>query len=70
MTPRSHAIAFRVWAHCTPIGWDCTIAEAAEGVGETTQRVRKIVTDKGWASRFRAADVSHWEVPRGAGLLQ
>jgi len=55
LTPRSEAIAYRVWAHCEPIGWNCTIREAAEAIGEPRRRVQTIVSRKGWGSRFRVA---------------
>ncbi|WP_121064675.1 hypothetical protein [Chachezhania antarctica] len=54
VNPTTEAIAFRVWQHCEPIGWNCTVADAAEAVGEPLSRVRRIIGHKGWGGRFRA----------------
>jgi hypothetical protein len=58
--PVTEAIAFRVWQHCRPIGWDCTVAETAEALGVPAISVRRIIGHKGWGTRFRSTrrDVS------------
>ncbi|WP_158972392.1 hypothetical protein [Chachezhania sediminis] len=54
VNPIAEAIAFRVWQHCEPIGWNCTVAEAAEAVDEPLGRVSRIIGHKGWGTRFRS----------------
>jgi DNA-binding transcriptional regulator LsrR (DeoR family) len=65
MTPRQHAIAYKVWAHCEAIGWDCTVPECADAIGEPATFVGRVVSARGWATRFRAAQADHnayaWE---------
>ena len=53
MTPRTQALAYRIWAHCEPIGWNCTHSECAEALGESSRRVAKIAGLRGWQDRFR-----------------
>jgi hypothetical protein len=55
MTPREHALAFRIWHHCEPIGWDCTISEVAEALGVNRLLLGQVAAKKGWSSRFRSA---------------
>ncbi|WP_422073944.1 hypothetical protein [Tranquillimonas rosea] len=55
MSPRVEAVAFMVWRHCEPIGWDCTLAEAAAAIGETTRAVGHACKEKGWTHRFRTS---------------
>ncbi|MBR9819375.1 MAG: hypothetical protein GYB51_00070 [Rhodobacteraceae bacterium] len=52
--PATETIAFRMWQHCEPIGWNCTIAEAADAIDVSVNRVRRIAGHKGWGHRFRA----------------
>jgi hypothetical protein len=59
MTPRQHAIAYKVWAHCEPIGWDCTAHECAEAIGESASWVGRVARLKGWATRFRVSQTDH-----------
>lgn len=58
MNPKMETLAFRVWAYCTPRGWDCTSVEIAEALDVSTRRVTHIVREKGWANRVRAPDRS------------
>jgi hypothetical protein len=55
MTPRSEALAFRIWAYCEPRGWDVTSPEIAEALGEPMPRVRLVCAMKGWTIRLRAS---------------
>ena len=55
MTPQQEAIAFQIWAHCEPLGWDVTIPDIAEALSLTPQRVIGICGSKGWKSRLRKA---------------
>jgi hypothetical protein len=54
MTPRSHAIAYRIWAYAGPLGWNCTIREVADAIGVSFGSVKNIAVSKGWAQNFRA----------------
>lgn len=56
MTPKSEALAFRIWQAAQPIGWNVTIAEMAEIIGEPMPPVRAVCIKKRWLSRFRTAD--------------
>lgn len=53
LTTRSETLAFRVWAHAKPLGWDCTIAEIADAIDEDMERIRRVCQLKGWGRRFR-----------------
>ena len=59
MTPRSETLAFRAWAHCQPIGWNITIRDLAEALGESVSRTRSVVVGKGWQQRLRAGTAQH-----------
>ena len=48
-------LAFRVWAAAEAIGWNITIADLAEQMGESVDRVRRIVQLRGWRTKFRSA---------------
>jgi hypothetical protein len=71
MTPRSAALAFRIWQYAEPLGWDCSVKDIAEGLGDVSwQRVRKVLHLKGWSNRVRRdsgawGDSQGWSV--GAG---
>lgn len=54
MTPKSEALAFRIWAFCEPQGWNVTPGEIAEAVGATTQRIGRVLAAKGWTDRVRS----------------
>lgn len=53
MTPKQETIAFKIWAHCEPLGWDMTIADAANDIGVPVQQFIGIARVKGWTHRFR-----------------
>ena len=54
MTPRRQAIAFRIWSHAEAVGWNITVRELADALGETSDTIRNIVLQKGWRDRLRA----------------
>jgi len=56
--PKSEALAFRIWAYAEPLGWDCTVKDIAEELGESWQRVSRVCVLKGWASRLRNAAIT------------
>lgn len=53
--PRTEALAYRIWGHCTPKEWDCTIGEIADALGEPAARVYRVLQIKNWTGRVRAA---------------
>lgn len=60
LSPRQETIAFQLWAHCSPISWNCTIADAATAIGVRPNLASRVANAKGWASRFRASERSRW----------
>jgi hypothetical protein len=54
MTPRRQAITFRIWSHAESVGWDITVRDLANAIGENLYTVRNIVVQKGWRDRLRA----------------
>lgn len=63
MTPRGHAIAFRIWQYCQPLGWDCTLAEVADALDEPLATVRAVIKLKNWGGRLRMTKTYY----RGSG---
>ena len=65
LSPATQALAYRIWAHCQPIGWNCTIAEIADALGVDWRRVQSTMVLKGWSGRVRrgvnrrVADFTH-----------
>jgi len=58
MTPKSEALAFRVWAYAAPRGWDCTHKEVAEALDASPYTIGNISRWKGWSGRFRITDAN------------
>lgn len=63
MTPRTQAIAYRIWAYCTPREWDCTIPEVAEAIDAPTRVVKSICQHRGWHHRLRGVGISPIDIP-------
>jgi hypothetical protein len=53
MTPRTMALAYRIWAYATPKEWDCTIPELAEHFNVHPSTITQIARHKGWLNRLR-----------------
>ncbi|NDK37097.1 hypothetical protein [Rhodovulum sulfidophilum] len=53
MTVHSQAIAFLIWRHAEPRGWDCTVAEIAEVIGVHPVAVGRVCRQMGWRNRLR-----------------
>lgn len=53
MTARTDALAFRIWAYCTPREWNCDVREIADALGVSWQSVRGVCIRKGWSARLR-----------------
>ena len=56
LSPRSEALAYRIWAYANPLGWDCTSGGVADAIGVSMQAVGHIVRLKKWHGRFRATE--------------
>ena len=54
LSPATQALAYRIWAHCQPIGWNCTIMEIADALGVDWHRVNWTLGRKGWSGRVRS----------------
>lgn len=55
LSPATQALAYRIWAHCQPIGWNCTIMEIADALGVDWHRVNWVLRQKGWNGRVRVS---------------
>lgn len=53
MTPKSEALAYRIWSYANPIGWNATISEVASALGVTPQSAAAVCQHKGWVIRLR-----------------
>lgn len=51
---RRKILAYRIWAHCEPIGWDCTRHECAGALNVHVNAVAKVAIAEGWGTRFRS----------------
>ena len=61
LSPKSEALAFRIWQYAAPREWNVTLAEIADHLGESLSRVRGVVVAKGWFVRIRAMSESKIE---------
>ena len=59
--PRAAALAYRIWAYCTPRGWNCTVREVADDLGESVWTVKKVVQDKKWHDRLAGVQRHSWD---------
>jgi hypothetical protein len=59
LSPRSEALAYRIWAFASPRGWDCTSADIAEALGSTPHTVGAVCAFKGWSHRLRGTFENH-----------
>lgn len=53
LSPKSEALAFRIWAYAEPKGWDVLLADVAKDLNVDVARVRWVVVAKQWNGRFR-----------------
>jgi hypothetical protein len=58
LSPRSEALALRIYNHCVPLEWDCTHADVADALGEDVRRVGNVCRNKGWNQRLRVTSKS------------
>jgi len=55
MNPRTQAIAYRIWCHADPRGWDVSIPELAEALEVRKGVIIGVCQHKGWLDRLRVA---------------
>jgi len=55
--PRNMALAYRIWAYCTPREWDCLAAEVAEALDADVKSVASICRARGWNQRMRTSKI-------------
>lgn len=67
MKPRTEAVAFRIWSYCEAFGWEQTLEQIAEGVGETSSVIRAVMSARGWITRIKRVSRGKHESPDGAG---
>jgi uncharacterized membrane protein len=70
ISPKSEALAFRIWQYATPREWNVTVTEIADHLGEDWRRVGAMMRWRGWLTRVRvtssSANESGWKLS-GAG---
>ena len=69
MNVRTEALAYRIWAHCEPLGWDCTVKDVAEALGVKWQRVNAICQHRNWTNRMRHSATSAFEYAHSIGRM-
>jgi hypothetical protein len=67
ISPKSEALAFRIWAYAHPKEWDVLLTDVAKDLNVSIAQVRWVVTAKRWNSRFRG--LSRFYHPGTGGLL-
>jgi hypothetical protein len=55
-SPKSEAVAYRIWCFAEPRGWDVSVMEIAEALDESPQRVASTCQRRGWIGRMRAPE--------------
>ncbi len=54
LSPKSEALAYRIWAYCEPRGWNVTPREIGDEIGICASHVVQLLWRKGWHTRVRA----------------
>ena len=60
--PRAAALAYRIWAYCAPRGWNCTITEIADELGEKRNAISLMCYRKKWLDRLRRTSHNGFDV--------
>jgi hypothetical protein len=58
---RREALAFRIWQYASAREWNVTLADIADGIGESIDRCRSTVVHRGWFPRIRSMSAGHLE---------
>lgn len=53
ISPKTMALAYRIWCHCESEGWS-NYAEIGEALGETPERIRRVIEIKRWGHRLES----------------
>lgn len=67
-TPAQHALRYRIHGYASPRGWDCTIPEIAEALGEPMPRVRNAIIAAKWNERVRVVGDKDGPTAYGSGM--
>ena len=59
MTPRNERIAYQIHAVASEAGWNMTLDEVADAVGESRYVVRAIIRQKKWYDRLRTQSLDY-----------
>ena len=67
-SPRTEALAYRIWSVANPRGWNMTCTEIADELDETTARIRSILSAKKWGGRLRSSDMPSIDMIKTIGF--
>lgn len=67
--PKTEALAFRIWAHCEPLGWDTDVKSIAAALGDEWHRIAKICQNKNWIHRLRKASTRRYDIDNSGSPL-
>lgn len=56
LSPRTEAIAYRIWAAAREVEWNTSISELADALELDVNTVRGVIQVKGWTQRLRPSD--------------
>lgn len=56
LTPRTEAVAYRIWGFAAPRGWRVTQRQIADAIREPLDTVSKTICAKGWQGRTLGND--------------
>lgn len=59
LSPKSEALAYRVWAFCRDVEWRVSIKDVAEALNEHPSRITLLAGRKGWLDRFSTVKQDH-----------
>ena len=59
VTPRHERIAYQIHAVASEAGWNMTLDEVADAVGESRYVVRAIIKQKKWYDRLRTQSLDY-----------
>ena len=66
---RREALAYRIWSIAEPNGWNITLRDIADTLGESIHRVRGVSQYKGWNNRLRMGATHNDGAPVFGGMV-
>ena len=61
VSPRTQALRYRIWAYANPRGWDVTMQDIADALGETREEISScIAKTPRWGGRGRWTSTPRW----------